>query len=74
MLGLDKPLSSYVARHTWATQAKRQGVSLSVISEAMGHTSENTTRIYPVSYTHLDVYKRQCQARLSFLVPFFSKS
>lgn len=51
MLGLDKPLSSYVARHTWATQAKKQGVSLSVISEAMGHTSENTTRIYLASFS-----------------------
>ena len=50
ILELEKPLSSYVARHTWATQAKRKGVALAVISEAMGHTSENTTRIYLASF------------------------
>lgn len=46
MLGLKSKLSSYVARHTWATIAKNKGVSVSVISDAMGHTSEETTRIY----------------------------
>lgn len=50
MLGLDIPLSSYVARHTWATVAKWAGVPKSVISEAMGHTSEETTQIYLDSF------------------------
>lgn len=45
-MGLKIPLTSYVSRHTWATLAKRCGVKLHVISEAMGHTSEETTRIY----------------------------
>jgi site-specific recombinase XerD len=49
MLGLDKPLSSYVARHTWATIALRRGVSIEVISEGMGHENEATTRIYLAS-------------------------
>lgn len=39
-------LSSYVARHTWAMIAKNNGVATSIISDAMGHTSEKTTRIY----------------------------
>jgi len=39
-------LSSYVARHTWATEARNKGVPLSVISAGMGHASERTTRIY----------------------------
>ncbi|MEG0500572.1 MAG: tyrosine-type recombinase/integrase, partial [Rikenellaceae bacterium] len=42
-------LTSYVARHTWATLAKRKGVPLSVISQCMGHTSEGTTQIYLAS-------------------------
>lgn len=46
MLRLKSKLSSYVARHTWATIAKNKGVSVSVICDAMGHTSEETTRIY----------------------------
>lgn len=48
-LGLTVPLTSYVARHAWASIAKSKNVSLSVISEAMGHESENTTRIYLAS-------------------------
>ncbi len=48
---LDVPvvLTTYVARHAWASIAKSKNISLSVISEAMGHDSENTTRIYLAS-------------------------
>jgi len=49
LLGLDTSLSTYVARHSWASLAKRSGVSLQVISEGMGHDNENTTRIYLAS-------------------------
>ena len=49
MLGLEKPLSSYVSRHTWATLALRKGIPIEVISEGMGHDNENTTRIYLAS-------------------------
>ena len=49
LLGLEKPLSSYVARHTWATLALRKGISVEVISESMGHENETTTRIYLAS-------------------------
>lgn len=43
---LSQNLTSYVARHTWATLANTAGVSLSHISQAMGHTNINTTQIY----------------------------
>lgn len=46
VMGLDKTLTSYVSRHTWATLAKTLGISIYIISDAMGHTSEETTRIY----------------------------
>ena len=36
----------YVARHSWATIAKSQGVPIGVISEGLGHDSERTTMIY----------------------------
>ena len=49
LIGLDKPLSMYVARHSWASIAKTEGISLSVISESMGHDSESTTQIYLAS-------------------------
>ena len=46
MAGLPHPLSTYSARHSWATVARDMQVPLSVISSGMGHTSEKTTRIY----------------------------
>ncbi|MBQ9666154.1 MAG: site-specific integrase [Bacteroidaceae bacterium] len=46
MLGGNIQLTSYVCRHSWATTAYQQQVPLSVISQAMGHDSELTTRIY----------------------------
>jgi len=45
-LGLDFPLTTYIARHTWATLAQNNGVPTAVISRSLGHTSETTTRIY----------------------------
>ena len=39
-------LTSYVARHSWATEALRQNIPVAVISQALGHTSEKTTRYY----------------------------
>lgn len=48
-IGLSIPLTTYVARHSWASIAHSKNVSLSVISEALGHDSEKTTRIYLAS-------------------------
>jgi site-specific recombinase XerD len=49
MLKLLRPLTMYVARHSWASAAKAKNVPLSVISEGMGHDSEATTQIYLAS-------------------------
>ena len=48
-LGLCIPLTTYVARHAWASIARSKNIPLSTISEAMGHDSEQTTRIYLAS-------------------------
>ena len=45
-LGLPIPLTTYCARHSWATIARDKNVPLAVISEALGHDNEQTTRIY----------------------------
>lgn len=44
--GIESPLTSYVARHSYATIAKYKGVPTAIISEALGHTSEEVTQIY----------------------------
>lgn len=46
MAGLAHRLTSYVARHTWASAAYHANIDLSVISKALGHTSPNTTLTY----------------------------
>ncbi len=48
-LELGIPLTTYVARHAWASIAKSKNIPVSTISEAMGHDSESTTRIYLAS-------------------------
>ena len=49
-LKFDIPLTTYVARHTFATVLKRSGVKTSVISEAMGHETEAITQTYLDSF------------------------
>lgn len=48
-VGLSTPLTMYCARHGWASIAKSKGIPISIISEGMGHDSEETTRIYLAS-------------------------
>ncbi|MDV6193708.1 site-specific integrase [Bacteroides hominis] len=50
MLGISTPLTTYVARHSWATIAKQEGAPIAAISEGLGHTTEKTTRIYLRSF------------------------
>lgn len=50
LCGIESPISSYVARHSYATNAKRLGVPIAVISEALGHKTENTTQVYLDSF------------------------
>ena len=40
------PLTTYTARHCWASAAYRLNIPTSSISQALGHDSEKTTRIY----------------------------
>ncbi len=46
VLGIDVNLTSYVARHTYATTLKNKGVDVSVISEGMGHKNVDVTKNY----------------------------
>ena len=67
MVGADFPLSSYCARHSWATIARDAAVPLAVISSGMGHTSEKTTRIYLASLDNslIDRANRQIWERVT---------
>jgi site-specific recombinase XerD len=50
MIGLKMPLTTYVARHTYATVLKRSGVNVALISESLGHSDLATTQIYLDSF------------------------
>jgi len=40
------PITSYVARHTWASTLKHKGYSTEIISEGLGHSELSTTKAY----------------------------
>ena len=44
--GIDQNLTSYVSRHSFATQAMLQQVPLNAISTMLGHSSLKTTEVY----------------------------
>jgi integrase len=49
-LEISERVSSYVARHSWATISKNSGTSTEFISEALGHSSVMVTRSYLKSF------------------------
>ena len=46
IVGIEKPVTSYVARHSFATNLKELGVSTEVISQSMGHQNVSITTAY----------------------------
>lgn len=47
---IDFNLTTYVARHSYATIMKRGGISTSIISESLGHGNEKITQVYLDSF------------------------
>ena len=54
-LGIPIDLTTYVARHSYATVLKRSGVSTAIISESLGHSSEKVTQIYLDSFENSQI-------------------
>lgn len=55
MAGLHVNLTTYVARHTFATVLKRSGVNIAIISESLGHSDLETTQIYLDSFENSQI-------------------
>lgn len=51
MIGLTTNLSSYVARHSWATTLLRHDIPIGFISKGLGHSSILTTEKYLADFT-----------------------
>ena len=54
-LKLPIDLTTYVARHSFATVLKRSGVSTAIISESLGHSSERITQVYLDSFENSQI-------------------
>ena len=50
-LGIDTKITTYVARHSWATTLLRKGISTAYISKGFGHASFSTTEQYLGGFT-----------------------
>ncbi len=55
LAGITTPLTTYVARHTYATVLKRSGVNIAIISESLGHSDLSTTQIYLDSFENSQI-------------------
>lgn len=49
-LGIEQNITTYTARHSFATVLKHSGVSIAFISESLGHKDVGTTEIYLDSF------------------------
>ena len=48
--GIETKLTTYIARHSYAVVLKNEGKSIAMISDAMGHESEEVTKHYLESF------------------------
>jgi integrase/recombinase XerD len=64
-LGIFKPITTYYARHSFATILKNSGVSTEFICEALGHTSLQTTKNYLAGFEQ-DAIRRTTDVLTSF--------
>jgi integrase/recombinase XerD len=61
MCGIENTVTSYVARHSYASIGQRKQVPIAVISQALGHSDLKTTEIYLAGFDNevLDSYNEQ---------------
>lgn len=50
-LGIQTKITTYTARHTWASYLNEHNASISYISKGLGHTSLKTTENYLASFS-----------------------
>ena len=62
-LGIKKDVTTYVARHSFATILKRSGASTEFIGEALGHSNVKTTQNYLAGFE--DDYKKETAKALT---------
>ncbi|WP_431215515.1 phage integrase SAM-like domain-containing protein [Puia sp. P3] len=66
-LGIDKNVTTYVARHTFSTVLKRSGASMEYIQEALGHADLRTTE------NHLDSFEMEVKKEFASKLTAFKR-
>ncbi|RYU94738.1 site-specific integrase [Emticicia agri] len=56
-VGIKEDITTYVARHTFATVMKRNGTSITIIKDLLGHGTEQETKIYLDDFASDTLYK-----------------
>jgi integrase/recombinase XerD len=64
-LEIHKPITTYYARHSFATVLKNSGASIEFISEALAHSSQKTTKSYLSGFEN-DAIHKTTDALLNF--------
>lgn len=54
-LNVDANMTTYVARHSFASVLKKSGVSIALISEALRHSDLSTTQVYLDSFDNAQI-------------------
>jgi len=54
-IGVEVNLTTYVARHSYATVLKNSGVNIALIGETLGHSDIKTTQIYLDSFENSQI-------------------
>lgn len=62
-VGIESNITTYTARHSFATVLKRSGVNVTFISDALGHTNIKTTENYLDSFE--DEQKKEIAKKLT---------
>lgn len=65
-IGINKNVTTYYARHSFATILKNSGVSTEFISEALGHSSLSTTKNYLSGFEE-DAIRKNTDVLVSFM-------
>ncbi len=64
-VGIEKPVTTYAARHSFSTVLKRSGAPIEFISESLGHNNLKTTENYLDSFED-DVKKKYAESLTNF--------
>ena len=65
-VGINKNVTTYYARHSFATVLKRSGANVQMISDLLGHSNINVTERYLSSFENEQIQEKTDSLTLGF--------